>query len=117
VRSRITLAAQPPVNLRRLQEALQLLQLDPLFSSVQVELTAGTAPGLSVLTLNLKEAPPITSTLLAENRNPPSVGEIEEQLLSAIRIYWDWAIALVLISASAQGLTVTLLTMTFPECP
>jgi len=76
VRSRITLAAQPPVNLRRLQEALQLLQLDPLFSSVQVELTAGTAPGLSVLTLNLKEAPPITSTLLAENRNPPSVGEI-----------------------------------------
>ncbi|MEP0799466.1 ShlB/FhaC/HecB family hemolysin secretion/activation protein [Funiculus sociatus GB2-A5] len=76
VRSRIERASRPPVNLQRLEEALQLLQLNPLLSSVQAELTAGTAPGLSVLTLSLKETPPITTAFLLENRESPSVGEI-----------------------------------------
>jgi hemolysin activation/secretion protein len=77
VRSRIGLAAKPPVNLRRLEEALQLLQLDPHISTVQAELSAGTSPGLSVLTLNVKEAQPLTTALIVENRNSPSVGSIQ----------------------------------------
>jgi hemolysin activation/secretion protein len=76
VRDRIGLAAKPPVNLRRLEEALQLLQLNPLISNVQAELSAGTAPGLSVLTLNVKEAQPLTAALIVENRDSPSVGSI-----------------------------------------
>jgi hemolysin activation/secretion protein len=76
VRSRIGLATKPPVNLSRLEEALQLLQLNPLISTVQAELSAGTAPGLSVLTLTVKEAQPLTVALLGENRNSPSVGSI-----------------------------------------
>ncbi|HEY9611255.1 ShlB/FhaC/HecB family hemolysin secretion/activation protein, partial [Allocoleopsis sp.] len=76
VRSRINLATQTPVNLPRLEEALQLLQLNPLISTVQAELSAGTAPGLSVLKLKLKEAQPYTAALTVENRDSPSVGEI-----------------------------------------
>ena len=76
VRSRIALATKTPVNLRRLEEALQLLQLNPLISNVQAELSSGTAPGLSVLTLNVKEAQPATAALIVENRDSPSVGEI-----------------------------------------
>ena len=77
VRDRISLATQSPVNLNRLEAALQLLQRDPLLTQVQAELTAGTATGLSVLNLNLKEAPQITSTLLVvENRDSPSIGEV-----------------------------------------
>ena len=76
VRDRIGLAAKPPVNLRRLEQALQLLQLNPLISNVQAELSAGTAPGLSVLTLNVKEAKPLTAALIVENRDSPSVGSI-----------------------------------------
>jgi hemolysin activation/secretion protein len=76
VRSRIALATKAPVNLRRLEEALQLLQLNPLISNVQAELSAGTSPGLSVLTLNVKEAQPLTAALIVENRDSPSVGEI-----------------------------------------
>jgi hemolysin activation/secretion protein len=76
VRSRLALAAKAPVNIRRLEEALQLLQLNPLISNVQAELSTGTAPGLSVLTVNLKEAQPLTAALVVENRDSPSVGEI-----------------------------------------
>ncbi len=76
VRSRLGLATKPPVNLRRLEQVLQLLQLNPLISTVQAELSAGTAPGLSVLTLKLKEAQPLTAAFLVENRNSPSVGSI-----------------------------------------
>jgi hemolysin activation/secretion protein len=76
VRSRINLATQIPVNLRRLEDALQLLQLNSLISTVQAELSAGTAPGLSVLTLRVKEAQPYTAALIVENRDSPSVGEV-----------------------------------------
>lgn len=74
VRSRIAAAAGSPINLKRLESALQLLQLDPLLSRVQAELTAGTTPGLSVLKLNLTEAPPITSAVLLDNQGTPSTG-------------------------------------------
>lgn len=75
-RDRIALATKAPLNIRRLEEALQLLQLNPLFERVQAELAAGTAPGRSVLILTLKEAPPWTSALLIDNRDSPSVGSI-----------------------------------------
>lgn len=74
VRSRIKKAATTPINLNRLLEALQLLQLDPLFSRVQAELITGSAPGRSVLLLNLKEALPIKSALIIDNQMPSSVG-------------------------------------------
>lgn len=74
VSDRIAIAGRPPLNLRRLEEALQLLQLDPLFSSVQAELSAGTTPGRNVLTVELQEANPFNLALVVENRESPSVG-------------------------------------------
>ncbi len=80
VRSRIQLATQTPVNLPRLEEALQLLQLNPLIHTVQAELSSGTSPGLSILTLDIKEAQPFSATATIENRDSPSVGEIRGTL-------------------------------------
>lgn len=76
VQSRVAIAAGAPLNLRRLEEALQLLQLDPLFVSVQAELSTGTTPGRSVLTVKLREANPLSLALIGENRESPSVGEL-----------------------------------------
>ncbi|MBD1921122.1 hypothetical protein H6F77_08460 [Microcoleus sp. FACHB-831] len=45
-------------------------------SSVQAELTAGTAPGFSLLKLKLKEAQPLNAAILAENRHSPRVAKI-----------------------------------------
>ena len=73
VRSRIA-AAATLTNSRRLESALQRLQLDPLFSRVQAELTAGTVPGSNILILNLKEAPPLSAALIVDNHDSPSVG-------------------------------------------
>lgn len=84
-RDRIALATQTPLNIRRLESALQLLQLDPLFSRVQAELTAGTGPGRSILILDLKEAPPLSGALLIENRDSPSVGSIRGSALLSHR--------------------------------
>jgi hemolysin activation/secretion protein len=76
VRDRIGIATQSPISIPRLEEALQLLQADPLFSAVQAELKAGTSPGRSVLELTLKEAPTTKVDLVVENRDSPSVGAI-----------------------------------------
>ena len=76
VRSRIQLVAGTPINLRRLETALQLLQVDPLFTSVQAELKSGTTPGRSVLSLTLREARFFGSSFSVENRDSPSVGSV-----------------------------------------
>lgn len=77
VRSRLELAATTPLNQNRIQEALELLQLNPLFAQVNAELTAGSSPGQSVLIVNLQEAPAFHATLGIDNYRPPSVGSIE----------------------------------------
>lgn len=74
VRSRLEAATKAPVSIPKLESALQLLQLNPLFESLSVQLSDGSAPGLSILTLNFKEAPPFSSTLILDNKEPHSVG-------------------------------------------
>ncbi|MBD1805472.1 ShlB/FhaC/HecB family hemolysin secretion/activation protein [Microcoleus sp. FACHB-SPT15] len=83
IRDRIALATGAPINLRRLEEALQLLQDNPLIRSVQAELSTGSAPGLSTLTLNVTEAQPITASVVVENRDSPSVGELRGTVVIA----------------------------------
>lgn len=76
VRSRIAQAGTRPVNIRNLEEGLQLLQLDPLFSSIRAELKSGRTVGRSILQLELKENDPWLGVLTIENRESPSVGSL-----------------------------------------
>lgn len=76
VRKRLQLAGKAPVNISRLETGLQLLQLDPLFTSVQAELKAGTTPGRSVLTVKLKEARTFHGGGQTDNYEAPSVGSM-----------------------------------------
>ncbi len=75
VRIRLESATTPPLNQQRLQEALELLQLNPLFTQVNAELTAGSTSGQSVLIVNLQEAPAFHVTLGIDNYRPPSIGQ------------------------------------------
>jgi hemolysin activation/secretion protein len=81
VRRRLERAARQPVNLRQLEEALQLLQQNPLLGGVQAELKAGSQPGLSVLTVTLKETPAFHAAALIENRDSPAIGSIRGSLV------------------------------------
>ncbi|MBO9998596.1 MAG: ShlB/FhaC/HecB family hemolysin secretion/activation protein [Cyanobacteria bacterium SID2] len=76
VRNRILRVSDPPLNLAELEAALQLLQNDPAIETIRAELTAGSAPGLSVLRLSLEEVFPVNVSLWVENRDAPSVGSI-----------------------------------------
>ena len=83
VRDRIALATHPPLNIPRLEDALRLLQIDPLLDRVDAELTAGSRPGQNLLILDLAEADPFSLALTADNSRSVSIGSIqgEAQLL------------------------------------
>jgi hemolysin activation/secretion protein len=83
VRSRLELATTPPLNRQRLEEALQLLQLDPLIERVNAELTAGSSPGRNILQVSLREAPAFHAGIVTNNNQSPSVGSIETRVFAA----------------------------------
>lgn len=76
VRSRLEEATKAPVSIAKLESALQLLQLNPLFTRIDADLSAGSSPGRNVLLVDLQEAAPINATLVFDNKEPPSVGSI-----------------------------------------
>jgi hemolysin activation/secretion protein len=74
IRNRIALATHPPLNVNRLLESLQLLQLDPLIESISTELSAGIEPGSSILTVNAVAADSFHFKVLLDNGRNPQVG-------------------------------------------
>ena len=101
--SRILQAVDPPINITKLEEQLQLMNRNPLFESVEAELepvgkldetaaqecetiiyknkddldekkSTEQCEGLSKLTVNVVEANPFSISLSADNYSPPSIG-------------------------------------------
>lgn len=78
--SRLEPYVTPPLNVDRLLEGLQLLQVDPLVQRVSAELSAGPRPGTSSLTLAIDEAKSGSLTLDVNNFRSPSVGTFQQIL-------------------------------------
>ncbi|NER30357.1 MAG: ShlB/FhaC/HecB family hemolysin secretion/activation protein, partial [Symploca sp. SIO1C4] len=74
VRSRLEIATGKPLNVQHLLDALRLLQLDPLIENLSAELSTGSGPGTSLLTVTLTEANSWSSQIIANNGRSPSVG-------------------------------------------
>lgn len=74
VRSRIARLTGKPLNQKRIEEALQLLQLDPVIERVNAELTAGSTPGGNILQVTITESPPFHAGVNFANNQSPSVG-------------------------------------------
>jgi hemolysin activation/secretion protein len=79
IRSRIELASEPPLNIPRLVEALQLLQLDPLVDKISAELSAGPIPGVSLLEIDVTEADSFSIAATIDNGRSPSVGTFRQK--------------------------------------
>ncbi|MBW4614065.1 MAG: ShlB/FhaC/HecB family hemolysin secretion/activation protein [Desmonostoc vinosum HA7617-LM4] len=77
VRSRLQIATSTPLNQKRLEEALQLLQLDPLIQRVNAELTAGSIPGSNILQVKITEAPAFHAGIFAANNQSPNIGSTQ----------------------------------------
>lgn len=80
ITSRVAIAADTPLNVNDLLEALQLLQLDPRIETLRSELAAGTRLGSSTLTVDVAEASTFDVTLELDNRRSPSVGSFRQEI-------------------------------------
>ncbi|MDZ8140982.1 MAG: ShlB/FhaC/HecB family hemolysin secretion/activation protein [Nostoc sp. DedQUE04] len=76
IRSRLAIATTKPLNQKRLLSALQLLQLDPLIQNISAELSAGSRPELSLLTVKVIEADSFNTEFFIDNGRAPSVGSL-----------------------------------------
>ena len=80
IRSRLGLAAQPPINADRLLEGLQRLQIDPLIETVSADLQAGVRPGTSILRVEVTEADSFDLTLGLDNGRSPNIGSVRRRI-------------------------------------
>ena len=80
IRSRLAIATNKPLNVNRLLEALQLLQLNPLVKTISAELAAGSTPGSAVLDVKVVEALTFTAQLKLDNNRVPSIGSFQRQI-------------------------------------
>lgn len=80
IRSRLEAATTAPLEQKRLLDALQMLQRDPLIESLSVEWAQGSSPDLGVLKVDVQEADAFSVQLSTDNRRSPSVGSIRSQM-------------------------------------
>lgn len=80
IRSRLEAATRAPLEQKRLFNALQMLQRDPLIESLSVEWAKGSSPNLGVLKVDVQEADAFSVQLSTDNRRSPSVGSIRSQM-------------------------------------
>lgn len=74
VRSRIQRASSGVLNLNRLVDELQLLQLNPLIGKIKANLSASSTPGLSNLQVNVFSAPSLEAAAALDNGLNPQIG-------------------------------------------
>ena len=80
IRSRLGLAAQPPINADTLLEGLQRLQIDPLIETVSADLQAGIKPGTSILRVEVTETDSLRLTAGVDNGRSPNIGSVRRQI-------------------------------------
>jgi len=79
ISSRIAVGTSAPLNVDRLLERLQLLQLNPLIESITADLRAGIQPGLNTLIITVVEAESFDAIYRFDNNRSPSVGTARNQ--------------------------------------
>ena len=76
---------QSPLNIKDIEEELNLLKRDPSIENVEAELVRGTAPNLSVLLIEIEETSPYEAKLSFDNYRSPSVGELQGTIETGYR--------------------------------
>lgn len=80
ISSRLGLGAQTPLQVDRLLEQLQLLQISPLVDRISADLQAGTGPGMNLLVVSVVEADSFNLAYSLDNNRSPSVGSIRNRI-------------------------------------
>jgi hemolysin activation/secretion protein len=77
VRSRIESAIVPVLNQPKLEEALRLLQIDPLIENISANLSAGAQVGSSILSVQVDAQPTFQVSIGADNHRTPAAGSLQ----------------------------------------
>lgn len=80
VRSRLARGAKEPFNIEQLQEALQLLQLNPLIENLNAELSVGGSRDRWNLDVAVNQGDAFDPVLFVNNNRTPSVGSFQRGL-------------------------------------
>ena len=80
VRSRLARGAKEPLNIEQLQEALQLLQLNPLIENLNAELSVGGSRDRWTLDVAVNQGNAFEPVLFVNNNRTPSVGSFQRGL-------------------------------------
>jgi hemolysin activation/secretion protein len=80
VRSRLAVATGKPLNVNKLLQALQLLQLNPLIQNISAELASGANAGSSILVVRASERKTFTAEISLDNNRSPSIGSFQRQI-------------------------------------
>ncbi len=107
VRDRLFLKAKTPLNVDALLEAVQQLQLNPLFTTVNASLTRGSSPPSSILKVSLVEAPNYRLQIGGDNYGAYSSGENQGAAsfaLNSLTGRGDRLSAQILVSEGSQQL-------------
>ena len=75
----------PPLNIKKIEEELDLLKRNPSIENIEAELVKGTQPNLSVLLIEIEETSPLDAKLSFDNYRSPSVGEYQGTLEAGYR--------------------------------
>ena len=75
--ARLKRGTKAPLNIEKLQEALQLLQLDPLIENLNAELSVGTSRDRWKLEVEVNQATAFRPEIFANNSRSPSVGSFQ----------------------------------------
>jgi hemolysin activation/secretion protein len=77
IRQRLAKGGGTPLNINKLQEALQLLQLDPLVENLSAELSVGSRRETWLLAVDINEAKTFRPRIFLDNSRTPSVGSFQ----------------------------------------
>ena len=77
LRSRLRWNSKTPLNIKQLEENIQLLQQDPLIKKIDAKLVEGSNIGQSVLLLDVEEETPWQVSIIANNHNSANSGELQ----------------------------------------
>ncbi len=104
VRNRLARSVGPPLNIKSVEERLQLLLQDPLIERLNVEVRPGLQPGEAVIGAKVGEAQRFSATAAIANNQSPSVGSERGEISGVIRNLTGWGDALSLAYGRSRGL-------------
>ncbi|ABW28262.1 ShlB/FhaC/HecB family hemolysin secretion/activation protein [Acaryochloris marina] len=90
LKKRLALGTSTPAQLGAIEDQLRLLQLDPLFETVNGTLAPGENAGESILSVVVKESKPFNFDVSVDNYSPPSVGGVRTGVGVSYRNATGW---------------------------